>query len=53
LVQYEEERPNIEMHEESSSDEEFFIKINDKTYGSQQDGDDIEDMEILTDNEEE
>jgi hypothetical protein len=41
------------MHEEGSGDQEFFVKINDKTYGSQQDEENLEDMEILTDNEEE
>ncbi len=41
------------MHEEVCSDREFFIKINDKTYGSQQEEENLEDMEILTDNEEE
>jgi hypothetical protein len=41
------------MHEEVCGDREFFIKINDKTYGSQQEEENLEDMEILTDNEEE
>jgi hypothetical protein len=53
VIQYEQERPNVEMHEEGSGDQEFFIKINDKTHGSQQDEENLEDMEILTDNEEE
>ena len=53
VIQYHQEKENIEMHEEVSGDQEFFIKINDKTYGSQQEEENLEDMEILTDNEEE
>jgi hypothetical protein len=53
VEEYQQERQNDEMQEETSGDQEFFIKINDKTYGSLQDEEDIEDMEILTDNEEE
>ncbi len=43
------------MIEESSDDEDFVIKLNDKTYESNEEDEeeDLEDMEILTENEEE